>query len=347
MSRRVIMFAAVVALLFLLLRNPCVSQEPARPSSFTGHTKRVHSVAYGPDGKTLASISADRSLRLWDVKTGRNTLILRHEAEELPGLRFLDYPYDCERVAFSPDGKTLASGPYQHRYCLLWDLASGKCIAKLETGTIVAIAFSPDGMLLASGTFAVDLWDIKSGKKIARLGEVEKCGCKLEFSPDGKTLIVGTLSAISLWDLAKSKRTASVSPGNGVIAGMTVSPDGKTLAVAWHGRGNEREIKLFDLPSLKQHSTLNWLAVDFRPGEINEMTGILFSPDGKTLAVSGFKGTDEVIQLWDLPSQKLPVQLKTGGERAFSPSFSPDGKMLAYPGEDCSIKVLPLNPLGE
>src|SRR5437899_2278086 len=99
--------------------------EPKVTDTLKGHTAQVTSVAYSPDGKTLASGSLDHTLRLWELASGKNTATLRgHEA----GL-------GC--IAYSPDGKTLASG-CTYETIKLWDPVSGKELAALkgEAGAI-------------------------------------------------------------------------------------------------------------------------------------------------------------------------------------------------------------------
>ena len=111
-------------------------------TTITGHTDYVGCVAFSPDGKTLASGSADRTIKLWDVATGQ---------ERGPPSRGT---LEVSRLAFSPDGKTLASGGGRIRTVKLWDVATGKEPATLKGHTVpgASVAFSPDGKTLASGS---------------------------------------------------------------------------------------------------------------------------------------------------------------------------------------------------
>ena len=109
------------------------------------------SVAFSPDGKTLASGGWDKTVRLWDVATGTEKKILRGHLDSI------------HSVAFSPDGKTLASGGWD-KTVRLWDVATGteKKILRGHLDSIYSVAFSPDGKTLASGSSdgTVGLWDV-------------------------------------------------------------------------------------------------------------------------------------------------------------------------------------------
>jgi WD40 repeat protein len=139
-----------------------------------GHTDKVYSVAFSPDGKTLASGGDEKIVRLWDVQKKKQVGVLQH-----PG-------WVCS-VAFSPDGKLLASGSWDHTV-RLWDVGGQEQVAILRghTGGVQAVAFSPDGKRLASGSGdgTVLLWEanfltpgrpvVPTEKQLVTWGEVKK-----------------------------------------------------------------------------------------------------------------------------------------------------------------------------
>ena len=275
-----------------------------------GHDKPVWSMAFNPNGSTLASVCDDNTLTLWDLVGGKEPGTLKSGGS-------------C--LSFSPDGKTLATGD---KIIKLWDLASGK-----ERGTLVgsesnwALAFSPDGKTLAAAcqNGAVVLWDVAGGKERAKLRGHTECLRCVAFSPDGTTLASGGHdNAIRLWDMPTGKERAALSGHRSVILALAFTPDGKTLASG----SDDQAIKLWDMATNRERATLK--------GHTQYVASLAFSPDGKTLA-SG--SADQTLMLWETATAQERACINGHYEMVMCVAFHPRGTMLASGSRDSTVKL--------
>ena len=177
----------------------------------------VRSVAFSPDGETLASGYPLGIIKLWDTK--KNTLIAT-----LPGHTETVYS-----VAFSPDGKTLASGSLD-KTIKLWDVSSKQLNATLpgHTEKVYSVVFSPDGKILASGSDdSIKLWDVSSKQPIATINSHTRPVLSVAFSPDGKTLASGSVdNIINLWGVSSKKLIDTIN-AHSLQSSVVFSPDGE------------------------------------------------------------------------------------------------------------------------
>jgi hypothetical protein len=196
----------------------------AERGPLTGHTSKVFSVAFAPDGKTLATGGADHTVRLWDLATGKERRVLRGHLEAVSS------------VAFSPDGKTVVSASMD-RTVKLWDMATNKERGHLtgHEDEVLAVAISPDGRTLATGSadWTVRLWDLTTAKEPALLKGHQGAICCLAFSPDGKTLATGSGDeTVKLWNVTTREEPTTLRGHRSGISALAFAPDGQSLASA-------------------------------------------------------------------------------------------------------------------
>jgi hypothetical protein len=258
----------------------------------------VMTIRFSSDGKVLAT-GGDKTVKLWDAATGKELRMIQGLADAVRG------------VAFSPDGKFLATAGYNHTARLL-DMATGQAVTTYEVphSRFLAAAFAPDGKVLALGELnrLVRLWDTSTGRSMGALTEFPDRISALAFSPDGRLLATASGDAVKVWDLAKSKTVLDLR-GHGFHATSVVfSPEGKRLASgSMHG-----PIRVWDVATgvgqdinKPKHGPL-WESV----------SALGFSPDGKTLVSCSDEGT---VRLWRLKSQAMtaraaPAKVGTVGD---------------------------------
>ena len=190
----------------------------------SGHEGMARAVSFSPDGRTLASGSDDRTVRLWDVQTGRQLAMLKDHTETIFA------------VAFSPDGRILASGALDGQVRLT-DCRTLKSRVLTTGPHVFALAFAPDGSTLASAhrDAPPQLWDLTSGKPRATLFGHNGDVLHLAFSPDGKTLATaGRDQTVRIWDTATGQEMLCLTGHEARVNGVAFSPDGQTLASVDH-----------------------------------------------------------------------------------------------------------------
>jgi WD40 repeat protein len=299
------------------------------------HTSAVFGVAFAPDGHTLATASADRTVRLWDLSDWDRP---RQLSQPLTGHTNTVYG-----VAFAPDGRTLATASAD-RTVRLWDLGNRDRPRALgqpltgHTGPVFGVAFAPDGRTLvsASADRTVRLWDLGNRDRPRALGQPLTGHTNwvfgVAFAPDGRTLATISLDqTVRLWDLSNREHPRPLGQPltghtNGVH-GVAFAPDGRTLASA----SADATIRLWDLSDREHPRPLGQPLT----GHTNTVYGVAFAPDGRTLATISL---DQTVRLWDLSNRDHPRPLGqplTGHTSAvYGVAFAPDGRTLATASDD-------------
>ena len=298
-------------------------------AQWQGHATTISTVAFAPDGKTLATGGtggSDQTIRLWDVATHKEKRILDGKHQQV------------RTVVFSRDGRMLASG-HRGGTIALWDTATGIEIRSWQTRPFVSVTsldFAPDGKTLVSaGTFQCGprLWDVATGTEVrpfaGHIAPVER----VVFSPDGKRLLSqGTDKMIwdwnpgNGWGKACFQTFSAVSIQSGDY--YTLSPRGDVVASYTH---EDSTLRLWGAASAKEGRTL--IKISGRKSS-SDIYALEFSPDGRLLAFSGMLGFlgargNHPLVVWDAATGTPRQQIKGIDGEITSLAFSPNGKKIA------------------
>lgn len=270
-----------------------------------------HSVAFAPDGKSIATASHDHSLIVWDVRTGE--IALGPFAHDDVVLSVAFHPSDSSRL--------LSAG---------WDGAirlwpSGRVIAG-KLGPVYSMALSPagDAVATAGWDFAVRLFELPSGRPIgARARDEDPVPSGLSFSPDSQSLAVGYRTGdVRVYDPATGAVRATLTGHTDAALLAVFSPDSALLATS----GFDHSVRIWSVPDGVARALLD--------GHTDVVRTAVFSPDGNTLASAS---RDTTVRLWDLtagdPTASARV-LRWHKDAVRCVAFSPDGKLLATASKD-------------
>ncbi|KAF7587085.1 hypothetical protein BBP40_007724 [Aspergillus hancockii] len=238
----------------------------AEIQTLDGHSGWVLSVVFSPDGQMVASGSQDRTIKLWDTRTGEEVRTLKGHSNTVWS------------VAFSPNGQIVASGSHD-RTIKLWDARTGEEVCTLEghSNTVWSVAFSPDGQMVASGSGdrTIKLWDARTGEEVRTLEGHSSLVSSVAFSPDGQIVASGSHDrTIKLWDARSGKEVRTLKGHSDWVWSVAFSPDGQIVASG----SDDRTIKLWDTRTGEEVCTLE--------GHSNTVRSVAFSPDGQMVGPS-------------------------------------------------------------
>jgi WD40 repeat protein len=283
-------------------------------SVFTQISGDILSVVFNPDG-TLLATGIDRSIIIWQISDSQQRFSLEGHTAWVTA------------IAFSPTGKSLASGSHDQTV-RLWDIETQVCHKVLQghTSWVQAIAYDSTGNLLASGgnDKEIRLWQTETGECIQILRGHPNRILSVLFHPKEPMLISSSDRTVKLWDVQSGQCLHTFDIAVNWALSLAIHPEGNTIVTA----NDQTKVQFWDLATgtpigqLLNYQTLVW--------------AVACHPDGQQIATAG---EDQTIRLWDVETKDCLKVLSGHSDRVWLVRFSPDGRMLVSASDDQMIKL--------
>ncbi len=287
---------------------------------FTGHQRYVTAISCNHDGRWILSASEDKTLKLWDVKTG----------SELKSLTGHGAVVTC--VCFSQDGRRALSGG-EDNTLRVWDLDQGRCLQTLEghTAYVTSVVMSQDGHYALSGSYhdrSLRLWDLQAGSCLHTFSGLKTGVTGIQLSKDERRLLTSGHQILQLWDLATGQSIHDFEGVRDTVRSVSLSPDGRYALTGSY----DATLQLWDLETGTCLRTFE--------GHTSWINSVALSADGH-YALSG--SHDQTVKLWDLRSGQCLRTFEGHQAAVNSVEFSPDSRYAISGGRDRLIKLWTLD----
>jgi len=291
---------------------------------FEGHTAAALSVAFSPDGRTVASGSVDDSVRLWSITQARLARVIQ------------EHPFPIWRLKYAPNGATLYSGSTDG-VIRAWQASTGRLARAFEghVGRITGLDVSKDGRRLASSAedFTVRIWGLPNGVVEQVIDEGMAGVTGVHFTPDSQAVVWGEADGTLRIRSLRGKWMQVMKQSTHAVTSLDLTADGKLIA-AGYANGLIRIWGATDgalLQTLRESQAA--------------VTALAFSPDGKWLISAS---QDRTLKVWQLTGSQvlsLPARILTGHAGAVNcVAFSPDGESIASGSDDSTVRIWELPP---
>jgi WD40 repeat protein len=332
--------------------------EDAQILALTGHTDRLNSAVFSPDGRRVVTASDDKTARIWDTATGNEIVRMRGHAnvvhfaafspdgrrvvtashdktvriwdsvtgEEL--LRLTGHTESVEFAAFSPDGRSLVTASSDHT-ARTWDASTGQQLVLLKghTGAVFCASFSPDGrrVATASSDKTARIWDAASGRELMLLSGHTDFVSSAAFAPDNRRLVTASYDRTArIWDGATGQQILLLSNHTGSVNIAEFSPDSRFVLTA----SDDKTARIWDASTGQQLSLLR--------GHEHLVNWAGFSPDGRHVVTAS---ADRTARIWDTAADRNMILHFRLADPVTAAVFSPDGKRILTGSYDKTARI--------
>jgi WD40 repeat protein len=289
---------------------------------YEGHTDKVYSVVFSPDGTKLASASNDGTAKVWDIESGEVIREFKVDA----GLTY---------AVFNPSGTHLSIST-KNGHILTFDVADGTPIHDIEAhdGVVWWLAYSPDGSRIASAGAdnVARVWDSVTCELLLTLeGHLVELS-SVAYSPDGTKIATASYDqTVRIWDSATGELLFRLTGHSGGVTGVAFSPDGTRLATAC----TDRFIRMWDMATGELLMSI--------PGHRDWVYSIVFTKNGSMLFSTS---SDRTIRSWDTTYGRPDLLLRGHSDQVFSVAISPDENFIATASQDATVRLWDISKEG-
>ncbi|MBI4633745.1 MAG: caspase family protein [Deltaproteobacteria bacterium] len=340
----------IIVLSFIL---PILSIADEKPEIFIqmGHPSQIASVAFSPDGRYALSGSYDKTIKLWEVGTGREIRTFKGHSDFVNSVAFgpdgrclisgskdgsirlwevstgkqvrtwRGHEAGVYSLAFSSDGRYILSGGVEYKaHMKLWEAATGKLVRSFSghSDLVYSVAFSPDGRYAISGSqdHTAKLWEVGTGRGILTFKGHSNNVRSVAFSPDGRYALSGsTDKTVKIWEVATGRELRTFLGHTSYVNCVAFSPDGHYVFSASH----EGVSKLWEAATGNEVRTFRY---QDRRKINNSAISVAFSPDGRYLLT----GHTFIMGLWEIATGREVITFEGPSNSVNAAIFSPDGR---------------------